>query len=91
MGKKINPLKLWLIKKNITAADLARSIGYTPTSLRNYITGTATISNKGAKLIEMATEGEIKQEVVLRNNPLINDKQRRLAKNRTLQDILKDM
>jgi hypothetical protein len=67
--EKIHPLRLWLMKKGIYASDLAKVVSYTPTSLRNYITGRTKISKKGAMLIEIATSGEVTAKELLDHNP----------------------
>lgn len=67
---RTNKLKLYLCCKNLSAAEFARSIGYTPQIITKYMSGRKKLTKKAARVIEAATKGAVTMEELLRFNPI---------------------
>lgn len=78
---KTHKLKLYLVCRGITAAEFARSIGYTPQMITGYLRGTKKLSRRGAVLIQDATMGFVSKEYILMNNPICDDSKKILEVN----------
>lgn len=70
--ENVNKLKLYLCCKGMTSKEFALSIDFTPAMIAGYVAGKRRLSKKSARLIELATNGALLKEELLKDNPLVD-------------------
>lgn len=58
-------LRIYLLKKGMTIAQFARSIDFQPSYIAAIARGKVKAGRKVARIIEMATDGQIKAEEII--------------------------